>query len=446
MCLPLIALNVFCIELDFDFLDLHFVDYLQKGFGALLAELRTFADVEVDVDGDFEVVTNKSKSYAAIRDDVAAAFGQRTATVLHYLEATRLISILFSFYLFLAVYLFRHNYLTKVHYQNRYLLRTLVEINEVREAQGDSSIFPLNDDEQHRFIAIYSWQVTYWEVVQALRGIAEVMGPFFYVVCLAFGDYALYFVMLATAEASDEEGNGGGGGEGSSDPPTVSVIVEGEGFVANYMRSLIGTYEPIINGFNIDFGVCAPRPHAPNDDRLVLLLSLCFFMLVQSIVYPFAARVMHLIMERYYVEETRRRMAWLYNDIVRRRKTIQMLIYEKISGRYAGVGGSGESLPLLDYLQSQLGGYVVCQWLLGGIGSRGEGEFCTNCARPLNDESVKCPTYGCAGIYCVACIQELEGICIVCKKNVYEGVDYQEDLVLEILETVEEEEVEEDRD
>lgn len=428
MCTPLILLEVFCIDLDFNFLDLHFVEYLEQGFRDLHREISNFVDVDVEIDGHFEVITNKTKTYPHIRDEVAAAFNSRTDRVFGILEATKILSILLSFYLFFSVYQFRHNYLTHLNYQNRYLLRSIHEINDIRMARGEPSVFPLNYAEERRFTVIYSWRVTYWELIQALRGIADVMWPCFYVACLLLAQYTLYYLLLVITQASDRTS--------VTTPPVVTVDIEGEGFVADFMHSIVGTYEPIINGFDIDFGVCAPHPHRPDDDRLILLLFLCSFCLVQSVVYPFAARAMHLTMERYYKEETRRRMAWLYNEILRRRKTLQMMVYERMSGKYR-LKDVEDPVPIMAWLRSQLGDHWLCQWCFSG-GAAAEGEqFCVNCGRALggsrrrleeeenkNKVAAKCPSYRCPAIYCADCIRQLNGVCILCKKNVRVRVNY----------------------
>lgn len=424
MCTPLGALEIFCIKLDYDFLDLHFVDYLEEGFKALLEELKTFVDVDVSIDGDFKVVTNKTKSYEKIRDDVLREFALRTDHVFTYLELTKIVSIAFSFYLFFSVYRFRHQYLTKLHYQNRYLLRSINEINEIRMERGAPSVFPLNFEEQRHFIVIYSWRVTYWEVMQAIRGIADVAGPCFYVFCIVFGDYALYYLLLLITEESAKNA--------VVTPPVLKVDIQGEGFAAQFMHSLVDTFEPIVNGFDIDFGVCAPRPHQPDEGRLITLVGLCLFCLLQSILYPFAARVMHLTMARYYVEETRQRMVWLYNDILRRRKTLQMIVFERFKGKYGEKGA--DPIPIMAWLRSEWGDYWVCQWCLGG-GAESAVDFCVNCGKTLAGakETVgffKCPTYGCSAVYCRDCIRQLNWVCILCKKNVNVRANYG-DLALE---------------
>lgn len=420
LCTPLGALSIFCIELNYDFLDLQFVEDLQRGLKALLAELKTLVDVDVDIDGDFKVVTNMTRTYDSIREEVTKQFKSRTDNISMFLDVTQIISILLSFYLFYSVYKFRHHYLTKLHFQNRYLLRSLLEINELRVARGEPSVFPLNNAEEHRFIVIYSWRVTYWEVIQAIRGILNVMGPCFYVFCIAFGDYSLYYLLLVITEESRNTT--------LNAPPVLQVQVDGEGFVADFMHSIIGTFEPIVNGFSVDFGVCAPKPHRPNEGRMITLLLICLFCLLQGIVYPFAARIMHLIMERYYVEETRHRMAWLYNDIMRRRKTLQMIIFEKYSGKY-GARGAESSTTIVDWLRSHWGAYWLCQLCLGTEGGGGRREFCINCAKSLAGARAKvgyfkCPTYGCSAVYCHDCIRQLNWVCILCKKNVNVHANY----------------------
>lgn len=418
LCAPLAALDVFCIELDYNFLDLEFVEYLEKGFLVLLGELKKFVDVDVVIDGDFKVVTNNTKSYEKIRQDVLREFGERTKDLFVYLSATRVISIALSFYLFFSVYRFRRHYLTKLHFQNRYLLRSLNEINELRMSRGAPSVFPLNYAEERHFIVIYSWRVTYWEVVQAIRGILNVIGPCFYVFCITFGDYALYYLLRVISRESQDAS--------IASPAVIQVAVNGEGFAANFMHSLVDTFVPIVNGFNIDFGVCAPQPQRPDEGRLITLFLLCLFVLIQGIVYPFAARFMHLIMERYYVEETRRRMAWLYNDILRRRQTLHMMIYERLSGKYGE--GEEDPIPVMAWLRSECGDNWVCHWWLGAAGDPGS-EFCVNCAKTLagSRERVgffRCPTYGCSAVYCRDCIRQLNWVCILCKKNVYVQADY----------------------
>lgn len=428
LCTPLGALEIFCIELDYEFLDLHFVEYLEEGFKALLDELKLFVDVDIEIDVDFEVTTNKTKSYEKIRQDVAKEFADRTDEVLSFFSASQLVSTTLSLYLFYSVYSFRYNYLTKLHFQNRYLLRSLIEINELRVARGQPSVFPLNFAERRRFIVIYSWRVTYWEVIQALQSLLTDVGPCFYVFCVALGDYALYYLLVVITEESR--------GANMDVEPVIKVEIKGEGFAADFMHSLVDTFVPIVNGFQIDFGVCAPQPHQPDEERMVTLFLLCIFCLLQGILYPFAARFMHLIMEQYYEEETRQRMAWLYNDIIRRRRTLQMIVREKILGRYEGEEGA-DPIPVMEWVRSQLRDYSICRYLLlclgdeddeAGVGSK----FCINCAKRLaarrsgrgeeEERKVgyfKCPAYECSGIYCGDCIRQLNWVCILCKKNVY---------------------------
>lgn len=424
MCAPLYTLEVFCIELNYTFLDVYFVEHLQKGFERLQKELMTFVDVDVGIDGDFAVKTNASKTYAKVVEDVKRQFNARTETLFVFLESAKILSLLFSFYLFFTVYRFKHKYLNEVEYQNRYLLKSFKEINNLRVSDGESSVFPLNYEEERHFIVIYSWRLTYWEVMQAIHGIADVVCSCFYVFCILFGDYALYYLMLVITQSSRDTN--------IQQQTVMHVQVTGQGFVADYMRSVVGAFAPILNDFKIDFGVCAPQPHHPDTERVIVLILLCLVCLLQSIVYPFAARFMHLVMARYYVDETRQRMIWLYHDIIRRRKTWQLIIQERLSGTFGE--DAKDPIPIIGWLRSQLGACWIGHWFLSEGGLPNE-EFCTHCGKSLAGarERVgyfKCPTYGCAAVYCRRCIKQLKWVCILCKKNVNVRTNYG-DLALE---------------
>lgn len=419
-CAPLVSLDIFCIKLDFDFIDNQFIEFLEKGFEALLEELNKMIDAEVRVDGDFDVITNKSKSYEELRKEVKHNFSGRTKNIFVFFEISKVISIVFSFYLFYTIYRFKYKYLTEMRFQNRYLLKSLKEINNNRVERGEASLFPLNYTEQQRFIVIHSWRITYWEVIQALHGIAEVILPCFYVLCIVFGDYALYYLLRVINEGSRAT---------SGDTPSVlTVDIGGDGFVADFMETIVATFMPIINGLDIDFGVCAPKPRSPNFNATAWLLFLCFVCLLQAALYPYAARAQHLIMESFYPAETRLRMAWLYNDILRRRKTLSMVIAQRMAGNARF--DTGDPIPVIEWLRSQWGGSWLCRWLLQDT----KGQYCINCAQSLvglklNEGYFKCLTYGCSGIYCKKCSAQLKWTCIVCKATMERRVNHDLRLV-----------------
>ena len=402
-------MKVFCIELDYDFMDNSFINYLTEGFKKLQEELSILIDVDIELYGEFEVETNKSVTYKLVVEEVKRKFAERTEWVFTYLHLSKLLSVAIACYVFYSVHRFRVKYLNDVEYQNRYLLKTLNDLDEVRTERGETSVFPLNYSEERRFIVVTSLHITLYETIQVIRGVITLCFPLFYVSCIVFGDFLLYIILKATVTNTKDVV--------VDSPPVLSVNVGGEGFVTDWMNSITKTFVPLVNGFDVEFDECAPKPHLPDEERAIGLALLFVFCFLQDLIYPFAARTMHLIMEHYYPDETRQRMAWLLNDILRRRRTMFTMIAERLSTQYSE--DNSDPVPFFVWIRSELGDFWICRWIM-----KGDKEvFCLNCGKSLakekpNEGYFKCPTLECSGIYCRQCITQLQWVCILCKKDI----------------------------
>lgn len=406
LCIPFTALDLFCMDFDLSFMQFGFVEYLTSGFRYVTDEMGIIFDVNVTIDGDFEMVTNQSLSWDELKAAVIDDFVERTKFIFIGFNVAKMAALAFSFFIVLSTLYFKYRYLASVHYKNRYLTKTFHEIDEMNIEIHMTSIFPLNHKERSRYISLFSPRLTGWEVAILIKSLVIMLVPCVQVAAILVGDHALYNLLVLIAESSQSKN--------IEIPKVLNVNIKGSGMVADLMTSLFKLFDPIINGFKLDFGHCVPDPHPPNTAENVILICLAVSCLAAAIIQPYMLRMKHVVMERYFPFETRTRARWLYNDIKQKRTNMFQLVVAKFKTK----SEDNKHISCIDFLRAKTNDHFLCRSCLGFE----KKETCASCAQPINmknEESYyKCVTVTCLSLYCTACTTHLDKTCLVCQQKV----------------------------
>uniref|UniRef100_A0A182UUY4 E3 ubiquitin-protein ligase DCST1-like C-terminal domain-containing protein n=1 Tax=Anopheles merus TaxID=30066 RepID=A0A182UUY4_ANOME len=188
--------------------------------------------------------------------------------------------------------------------------------------------------------------------------------------------------------------------------------VSGEGILADTLRDIVRSFEPIVNGTAIDPAECIPNASTPRFARygqIVALLALCWCF---AFLEPYGLRVRQLVMRRYYPARARARAIWLYGDILLKRESLLKMLRLQIAGT-SRERKQQEAVSWIDVVRAKTNRYWICRMVLG----RGETVRCILCGDALNerdDPHIRCSRPECPGLYCQDCLLETGNNCSLC--------------------------------
>ncbi|KAF2893369.1 hypothetical protein ILUMI_12803 [Ignelater luminosus] len=225
-------------------------------------------------------------------------------------------------------------------------------------------------------------------------------------------DYALYWVLTVIRYHARYQST-------VKAPNIVGVNVDGNGFLANLLKSIVKAFQPFGVNMEIDTIPCLPDPIPPDYDRYIqiaILLVLCWIL---TIFEPYGLRLRHSVMCYYHPTRARQRAVWLYNHIMRSRSSFLKYARRQLRRRVVGSRGVTK-ITCKEYLRANL----QCHWMRFFLGSDYQ-DACLLCGEVFREgdsaKPIRCAKPACLGIYCEQCFNDLQNLCTVCLEPIEYG-------------------------
>ncbi|XP_021695181.1 DC-STAMP domain-containing protein 2 [Aedes aegypti] len=387
-----------------DFVSDQIVETIEKKLQEFIHNIQVMFRVKVDFDHSFEFQTNFSRNYT----DIVSAITQEINHRSRYLFTLFNVFTIVSSFCFICVVIrsvrYKMKYLTKDSFDNFYISRDFIAIDEHRRSMNRDTVLPLTRKERNRYIHLTSMSLIRKEKLRIARSAVFLFISSIHILGLMAADYCLYWLLALIRHVFLRQAD-------IERPPMVTLEVSGSGIIADMYRGIVGAFEPMVKHADIlDPARCAPDPKTPDFIRYLQISLLLLFCWMCIVLEPYGLRIRQIIMRAYYPDRAKERATWLYNDVLLKRES-----FVKILRRQLGLG-SGDSKPrkLMDIFRAKTNLFWICRKILG---SNGGGKKCIFCSeRIAENEAVSCLRPGCVGVYCYECFVEIQNLCTICSE------------------------------
>ncbi|XP_039963970.1 DC-STAMP domain-containing protein 2 [Bactrocera tryoni] len=409
LCYTVKVVDVICVMVVF--FDDSVLGTIMDKLREFTDEIKNMFDVTVTFEHDFSFSTVASRNLTDVSKAIMAEIHLRMANfflIFGFLDVIG--GFLFVMVIIKALY-FKMKYLRQPDYDNRYLTKDFIEIDEQRKLTDQDRVLPLKRTEKHKYIWISSCRLTRREIFRLLRSMVFLFISTIQIFCICFADYCFYWLLAMIRFYGGMEAN-------VEIPPYVVVDVKGEDFAAQIFRGIVEAFEPVNQKFNVDTTPCLPKPSVPNFRRYFDIGGICLLAWIFLFCEPYGLRLRHLVMRVYYPVEARQRAAWLYNQILMKRMTFFKLLRRKARAKFKNEP-QADPYTFLDWIRAKTSGFFLFRLIFGHRKSN----TCILCGFPLKDDKVECSTPGCKAVYCQSCFNESNKMCCICKNPVEYGDD-----------------------
>ncbi|CAH1156015.1 unnamed protein product [Phaedon cochleariae] len=201
--------------------------------------------------------------------------------------------------------------------------------------------------------------------------------------------------------------------------------VKGTGMIASLLRSLV-------KGFNIkkririqrSNEICLPRPRRLLHYYLLKIYGVYFAILVMLFVQAYTQRLRRLICAYFYRKREKKRVLFLYNETLKRRKGFFRFMRKKVKRlvqeHRLKEDFSGFAILRMNYPK-------VCDWLKIFACARRDCLICQEPEPRKRSDFVECPNEFCHFVYCAECWKDMGRICLACQTETEETTSGFED-------------------
>ncbi|XP_054829231.1 E3 ubiquitin-protein ligase DCST1 [Eublepharis macularius] len=296
---------------------------------------------------------------------------------------------------FASAYSYTNSYNQDVRFDNIYITRYFRQIDARRRKQKKRTLLPLRRAELPGYIDPY--HLTF-QPAETKNVMSELLGclPSLIFLLLAFClDYLLYNIFSAIRHHSFVEYS-------FRSSHHLEVNVGGETMMARLLRSTIGALntssEMVMETTNVQ---CLPEPRgmsrAQYQSCSIPLGALFLLCIVQVYVY----RIRRVIAAFYFPKREKKRILFLYNEMLRQRVAFITVQRKRIIQKYRR--HKRLEKPLLDRLGRW---FPFLQRFLR--------RRCILCGLPETHNSVLCTTTSCGTVYCRLCWKDMAEVCFAC--------------------------------
>ncbi|XP_075161989.1 DC-STAMP domain-containing protein 2 [Haematobia irritans] len=399
LCYTTKLVDVICVLVVF--VNESIVTMVMEKLQIFTAEVKRLFDVSITFDHDFHFKTTTSKELEEIQKAILIDIRQRMNMVILIFGWLDFIGLFMFVIIIVKAMYFRLKYLRNPGYQNSYITKEFLEIDDNRRSMNEETVMPLTYLEKIKYPRLTDCLLTRDEWLAMARSGIFLFISMIQLFCICFADYSLFWILAMISYYGHKE-------LGFTVPPYITVEVEGGGgLIGEIFEGIIHAFEPVAQNYTMNPQTCLPKPRSPNYEQYYLIGGLCFIAWIFLFCQPYALRLRHIIMRLYYPDVARHRAIWLYDRILLKRVTFLKLARRKARIIFTN-DRDGDDFSFLDWLRGQ---------------SKGKFNKCLLCATSLNDSSrVKCETIGCMGLYCRKCFEASINICCLC----HNPVDYRD--------------------
>uniref|UniRef100_A0A1A9X0W4 Uncharacterized protein n=1 Tax=Glossina brevipalpis TaxID=37001 RepID=A0A1A9X0W4_9MUSC len=386
-----------------DFVDDAIIGVVMDKLKEFANEVKRLFDVSITFDHDFYFKTTTSKELSQVRDDIMKDISKHMQTFILIFGWLDIVSVLLMCFVIFKAIWFRMKYIRNPSYQNNFITIEFVLIDEKRREQGKETALPLTWWESFRYPKLSDCRLTRAELTQMAKSAVFLTISSVQLFCICFTDFSLFWVLALISFFGLRQ-------QGFEPPPYISVQVNGNGFVGEIFRGIVGAFEPMSQNYTVDTKTCLPLPHEPNFTTYYLIAWLCCLAWIFLLCQPYGLRLRHAIMRLYYPDVARERAVWLYDKILLNRLTFFKLARRKARLLFVS-DKTVDDFSWMDWIRARTENYWLTRLILG----RSKTEKCLLCGTPLKtDTRVKCESIGCKALYCKSCFEGSDNICCIC--------------------------------
>ncbi|XP_053687022.1 DC-STAMP domain-containing protein 2 [Sabethes cyaneus] len=388
-----------------DFASDNIIKIIERKLNDFMENIRSMFYVKVDFDHAFAFQTNYSKTFSQITEEIREEISHKSRGLFTLFNLFGVISSFCFICVVIRSVRYKMKYLTKNVFDNCYISRDFMAIDERRRQMGRDCVLPLTRRERNRYISLTSCKLTRKEKLRIARNAVFLFVSSVKIVGIISGDYCLYWLLTTVRYAALKQA-------GIERPPMVTLEVRGSGIIADMYRGIVGAFEPMVQHLDvIDAVQCAPEPLEPNLNRYLLICLSLLFCWMATVLEPYGLRTRQLIMRGYFPERAQERAVWLYNDILLKRETFVKIVRRQLA--FGRKTAPQEAIGWLDVIRAKTNRYWIYRKLFGENGSK----RCILCStRHTTDDLVTCLRPGCTGIFCYDCFLELQNVCSICSE------------------------------
>uniref|UniRef100_A0A8C0PCT2 DC-STAMP domain containing 1 n=2 Tax=Canis lupus familiaris TaxID=9615 RepID=A0A8C0PCT2_CANLF len=296
---------------------------------------------------------------------------------------------------FRASFSYVDSYNGDIRFDNIYISTYFCQIDERRKKLGKRTLLPLRKAEEKTIIFPYNPTMQASETKNVVRELVETVPVLLLLLLLCGLDWALYSIFDTIRHHSFLQYS-------FRSSHKLEVKVGGDSMLARLLRKTIGALnsssETVVESNNMP---CLPQPMAL-DARAYLRAALpTGLLLCLCLLQAFAYRLRRVIAAFYFPKREKKRILFLYNDLLRKRAAFTKL------RRAAIVRRAQQQKPPHRGLAAVLDRRcpLLRRWLR---------QRCVVCQAPQTPEAYLCPTPDCGAVYCQSCWDDMRRRCPAC--------------------------------
>ncbi|XP_007108956.1 LOW QUALITY PROTEIN: E3 ubiquitin-protein ligase DCST1 [Physeter macrocephalus] len=295
-----------------------------------------------------------------------------------------------------ACFSYMDSYNGDIRFDNIYISTYFCQIDERRKKLGKQTLLPLRRAEKKTVIFPWDPAIQASEMRNVVRELMETLPVVLLLLLLCGLDWALYSIFDTIRHHSFVQYS-------FRSSHKLEVKVGGDSMLARLLRNTIGALntssETVVESNNMP---CLPQP-VPLSTRAYLRAALPSSLLVcLCLLQAFGYRLRRVIVAFYFPKREKKRILFLYNELLRKRAAFTQLRRATIVRRAREQRASRRHLA--DILHRR------CLPLLRPWLRR----RCVVCQAPETPESYVCPTPDCEAVYCRSCWNDMRQRCPVC--------------------------------
>ncbi|XP_077799365.1 E3 ubiquitin-protein ligase DCST1 isoform X2 [Macaca mulatta] len=359
-----------------------------------------------DLDGEFSAnIDFKEEKQAGVLG-LNASWEQVSTEVRDYVHhqearlewALGLLHVLLSCTFLLVLYTsfsYMDSYNHDIRFDNIYISTYFCQIDDRRKKLGKRTLLPLRKAEEKTVIFPCKPTIQASEMSNMVRELLETLPILLLLAVLCGLDWALYSIFDTIRHHSFLQYS-------FRSSHKLEVKVGGDSMLARLLRRTIGALntssETVMESNNMP---CLPQP-VGLDARAYWRAALPIGLLVcLCLLQAFGYRLRRVIAAFYFPKREKKRILFLYNDLLRKRAAFTKLRRAAILRRARQQKAPRH--PLADILHR--GCPLLRRWLR---------RRCVVCQAPKTPESYVCPTLDCEAVYCWSCWDDMRQRCPVC--------------------------------
>ncbi|PSN40459.1 hypothetical protein C0J52_24392 [Blattella germanica] len=304
---------------------------------------------------------------------------------------------------------YHDNYLSDIEFDNIYITRYFRKIDARRHKRGEHALLPLKKAERSAFINPSSILLHKLERKKVLRNAIKIILIMVTAIIFIIIDRVLYEGLdLVKRHARIQYTQ-----EGSHD---LILKIKGTGMIANLVRSIFG-------GFNIRKRVksiqnneaCLPRPIKLQNYYIYKIIGTYVGIWLLAITQGYTQRFRRAICGWYYPKREKRRVLFLYNETLKRRRGLFRFMRAKVIQR-AREKRLEMQANILVVMQVKYA--HMCSWVRCFPAARRKCLICEEREpKKWKGTFVECPNPICHFIYCAQCWTDIKEICYACNPD-----------------------------